>query len=386
MVDPREVDWGCRLTSETLDRDSPGSGARPTWHAHRRVGRWQWPAPSPRALAFHRGLEGYAPTPLRSVPTLAAELGVAHVLVKDESSRLGLPAFKGLGASWAIECALQERHSSEPVTFVTATDGNHGRAVARFARRRGHHARILVPRGVHPQARADIAAEGAQIVEIDGSYDDAVSAAARLAAQLPGGLLLQDTAWGDYQDIPARIVEGYATLFAEVDDQIHAAELRPADVVFVPAGVGSLVQAALAHYRASVRDPAVVSVEPVVAGCVLASLQAGASVTVATGPTIMAGLNCGTPSEQAWPLMLAGLDGAILVSDDDDIRAARDLASAGIAAGPCGAAGLAGARRVLADGSRRMHLGITDDSVVVLIVTEGSAANPLPDIDEAIDR
>src|SRR5262245_44919571 len=123
------------------------------WYAHQRPAGWRCAPPSRAALDFHRGLPGYAPTRLVDLPALAAELGVGHVLVKDESSRLGLPAFKALGASWAVHRALHEHTGAgRRMTVVAATDGNHGRAVARFARELGHEARIVVPSGVHPSA------------------------------------------------------------------------------------------------------------------------------------------------------------------------------------------------------------------------------------------
>jgi diaminopropionate ammonia-lyase len=194
---------------------------------------------------------------------------------------------------------------------------------------------------------------------------------------------VQDTAWPGYEDVPAWIVEGYATLFAEADEQIAASGLARPDLVLVPAGVGSLLQGALAHYRGDRAAPgtAVASVEPVAAACMAPSLIAGTPVTVPTGETIMSGLNCGTPSSLAWPYIRHGLDAAIAITDDADIRAAHDLADLGVAAGPCGASGLAAARAALTgDDSpeRRAHLGIDPSSIVLLVVTEGSAANPVP--------
>lgn len=354
-----------------------------TWLAHDRDRSWQCAPPSSDAIAFHRSLVGYSPTTLVSLPMLADELGVGHVFAKDESSRLGLPAFKALGASWAVHKALAQRTDADPVTVVTATDGNHGRAVARFARLLGHRALIVVPPGVHPTAVQAIRDEGAQVVEVQGSYDDAVAAAAGAADEI-AGVLVQDTAWDGYEEIPGWIVEGYATLFAEADQQLAGAGVPRPDLVLVPTGVGSLLQAALAHYRAAVDAAAhvrVVSVEPDAAACIAPSLRAGSPVTVATGITVMSGLNCGTPSSLAWPFIVHGLDAAVAVSDDEDIRAARDLADLGVAAGPCGAAGLAAARSALTGAGsvqRRAHLGIGPGSTVLLVVTEGSDANPVP--------
>jgi len=326
------------------------------------------PAPSD-VLDFHRSLPGYAPTRLASLPGLATRSGVARVLAKDESNRLGLPAFKALGASWAIHRALRDRVSAGAVTVVTATDGNHGRAVARFARRFGHRAAIFVPDGVPAAAVRAIRDEGADVTHIAGNYDDAVRAAAVHAADDDAAVLVQDMAWDGYEDIPGWIVDGYTTLFAEIDEHVQ----RP-DLVLVPAGVGSLLQAALSHYRSddAARGTVVVSVEPRSAACVLASVAAGHPVTVATGTTLMAGLNCGTVSSLAWPYISRGLDACVAVDDAEALDAARELAEHGVDAGPCGAATLAALHRIRADAAREL----TPESTVVLLVTEGSAANP----------
>lgn len=302
---------------------------------------------------------------------------MGRVFVKDESSRLGLPAFKALGASWAVHRVLAERAASGeepgPVTLVTATDGNHGRAVARTARLLGQRAHVFVPRGVHPRAVAAIAAERATVTEVAGAYDEAVRLAAEAAAARPDAVLVQDTAWAGYERIPGWIVEGYSTLCAEIDEQLteggHAAG---PDLVAVPVGVGSLAQAVVTHYRSrpSGQSPALLSVEPEAAACVLESLGLGEPVSVSTGETTMAGLNCGTPSSIAWPFLRDGLDAAV---------AAGDLAALGVSSGPCGAASLAGVRVVLTgEGGeeRRTALGLDASSVVVLLSTEGTAANP----------
>ncbi len=358
-----------------------------TWFAHDRDLSWRCASPSEEAIAFHRSLPGYVPTPLVDLPSVATELQVGHVFAKDESSRLGLPAFKGLGASWAVHRALQGRSADVPVTVVTATDGNHGRAVARFTRLAGHRASIVVPPGVHPSAIQAIRDEGAEVTQVDGSYDDAVAEAARLAERI-GGVLVQDTAWEGYEEVPAWIVEGYATLFAEADDQLRLQGLRRPDLVCVPTGVGSLLQAALAHYRGDRAEPgtAVLSAEPEAAACMAPSLAVGHPVTVETGVTVMAGLNCGTPSSLAWPYVQHGLDAAVAVTEQADVQAAYDLAELGVTAGPCGAASLASARRALTGAGsqeRRKHLGIGPNSVVLLVVTEGSAANPVPALEDA---
>ena len=220
--------------------------------------------------AYHASLPGYAPTPLAEVPALAAELGVGRVFVKDESARLGLPAFKVLGASWAVRQVLAGPgpDGAAPATpppglaglralaarwpglvLVTATDGNHGRAVARMARLCGAPARVFVPAVTGPATRAAIAGEGAEVVEVAGSYDEAVAAARQWAEDRSAAALVQDTAWPGYEQVPGWIVEGYSTLFGELDAQLAAAGAGATALVAVPVGVGSLAQAAVAHYR-----------------------------------------------------------------------------------------------------------------------------------------
>src|SRR6185437_2606386 len=166
---------------------------------------WTGTRPPAAARDFHRSIPGYAPTRLAVLPDLARKLGVARLLAKDESNRLGLPAFKALGASWAIHRALRERPPTGPVTIVTATDGNHGRAVARFARQFGHRAAIFVPDGIHPAAVQAIRDEGASVTHVRGDYDAAVQVAASKADAET--LLVQDMAWDGYEDIPSWIVE-----------------------------------------------------------------------------------------------------------------------------------------------------------------------------------
>jgi diaminopropionate ammonia-lyase len=328
---------------------------------------------------FHRQLPGYAVTPLVELPRIARELDVGRVFAKDESRRLGLPAFKALGASWAVRRVLEQAGTSSPVTIVTATDGNHGRAVARSALDVGQQATVLVPDGVHPEALAAIRAEGATVVQVDGTYDDAVEMAAQLGSE-EGHVLVQDTAWAGYEQIPRWIVAGYDTLFVEIDEQLGAVGIHRPDLVIVPTGVGSLLQAALVHYRQEGADKrtSVVSVEPDNAACVHASLAAGRPVTVPTGLTSMAGLNCGTVSTLAWPAIVAGLDAALVTDDASAQRAMDDLAEMDVDAGPCGAASLAAMRDVLgADADAfRSHVGIDEESTVVLLITEGTAANP----------
>ena len=198
---------------------------------------------------------------------------------------------------------------------------------------------------------------------------------------------MQDAGWPGYEQVPGWIVDGYSTLFAEVDQQLAAAGSASPALVVIPAGVGSLAQAAITHYRSrpGSAGTSLLTVEPGSAACVLASLVRGEPGTITTGETIMAGLNCGTPSLLAWPYLRDGLDAAVAVANADAAAAARDLAGYGIPAGPCGGASLAGARAALAgeealadEGPRRAALALGPDATVVLLSTEGAAANPLP--------
>ncbi len=213
------------------------------------------PAPPPSgAKEFHESLPGYQPTNLISVPELAQELGVDHVFIKDESERFGLPAFKALGAAWAIDKALKAQELNQPAnpnpTLVTATDGNHGRAVANTAKKLGLKARIYIPNTVSETAIDAIKSESAEVHVLDTHYDEIVTIAAQNAAD-SNSLLIQDTAW-----------EGYPTMLAEVDEQLASQHEKPTHVL-VPTGVGSLLQAVLTHYRSQGPTAAhVISVEP----------------------------------------------------------------------------------------------------------------------------
>lgn len=376
----------------SIDPTPPG-GDTSAWWFNPKAGSWIRPAIDDAATSFHRGLDGYAPTPLVDLPALADELGVGRVLVKDESFRFGLPAFKVLGVSWAVHQVLAERlgqtatpvsvadlrtalSAAGPVELVTATDGNHGRALAWMARRLGVSARVVVPDAVPTVVIGAIRDEGAAVTAIPADYDEAVRQAAGLAEASPDRLLIQDTAWPGYERIPQWIVDGYATMFREIDTQSRDAGLLATDLIVVPIGVGSLAQAAVAHARRGPTGTAtrVLGVEPENAACVLASLAAGRIVSVPSGPTIMNGLNCGTPSSRAWPFLQAGLDATVVVPDHAATRAGVDLACLGISSGPSGAAALAGVRAALTGNGhdrRRSELGLTGVSTIVLLNTEG---------------
>ena len=352
-----------------------------TWYASGSARDWTAPSLPDDARAFHQSLPGYAPTPLVELPQLAAELGVGRVLVKDESARLGLPAFKVLGASWACQ-RVQVRQPG--AHLVAATDGNHGRAVARMAAHFGVGATVFVPAVMLPETADRIAGEGAAVVRVDGDYDAAVRRAAAHADVEPGRALVQDTAWEGYTQVPAWIIEGYRTLLHEVDDALAVSGAAP-DLVAVPVGVGSLAEAVVRHYRQPAGSrPGVLSVEPTTAACLLASLHADRPVTVPTEATVMAGLNCGTVSSSAWPVLRAGLDAAVAVTDEAALRAVDHLTALGVPSGPCGAATLAGLRAALTDPARRAALQLPADAVLVLLSTEGNAPSAAPPAQEVL--
>jgi diaminopropionate ammonia-lyase len=316
------------------------------------------------ARAFHATLPGYRATPVRDLAAVATDLGLAAVTLKDESDRLGLPAFKVLGASWAVERTLREQPSV--TALVAASAGNHGRAVAHVAASRGLTCRIFLPAGSLPARVEAIASEGADVVVIDGSYEEAVA-------------LAQEQGTGDgvaeIADVgtsgPARwVIDGYSTLFAE------AAAQAPFDLMLVPVGVGSLAAAA-ARFAAQAGSR-VIGVEPVTAACLTASLAAGAPTVVANPGTTMAGLNCAEVSGAAWPSLRDGIHGTVTVDDDEARAAMAELARAGLAIGECGAAPLAALRALVCDqdcAALRAAVGLTAASRVLLVATEGLTAS-----------
>jgi diaminopropionate ammonia-lyase len=382
-------------------------------------------------MRFHARLPGYGPTPLVEAPAIARRAGIASVLVKDESSRLTLPAFKVLGASWATYQLAIRRLGAEPawqtieelrrafdplrpLTLTTATDGNHGRAVARVARLFGFEARSFVPRGT-AQARIDaIASEGAHVTVVDGSYDDAVRRAAAEASDRC--IVVSDTSWAGYTDVAGWVTEGYSTIMHEVDDQLAATGAPPPDLVVAQIGVGSLAVAMIRHVRG--RDAAnttwvashgaepgeasviprrseessrtrstmigggnhpharrVIGVEPDAAPCAMASVEVGRIVSVRTSETVMAGLNCGTLSMIAYPTLRDGIDAFVTVDDARALEAMRALAAEGIVSGETGASGAAGLLEAL-EGARnhelRGRLNITPGTRALIISTEGA--------------
>ncbi|RYO95263.1 hypothetical protein DL766_009443 [Monosporascus sp. MC13-8B] len=353
---------------------------------------------SAQVLSFHRTLPDYAETSLRALPDLAASLGLGHVLLKDESARFSLPAFKILGASWAVYRAVAARlglvadHGAESgvsisiqdlgaraknagIRLLTATEGNCGRAVARMAAYMGIPVRVYVPGFMAEATRAAIRGEGAEVVVLDGSYDELIPALWAEAESDGNALLVLDVSFGNYETIPSYFVEGYSTMLAESERQVlDATGGKPATHAVVPCGAGSIAQAVTEHFKSAERTErlggaSVVAVEPTTAACLMASLRAGRPVTIDTGDTICCGMNCGTLSTTAWPVLQAGIDASAVVEDAESHRAVLELKDRDVLAGPCGAAALAALKRVCADA--KADLGLDESSVVVLFCTEG---------------
>jgi diaminopropionate ammonia-lyase len=319
-------------------------------------------------LAFHRALPGYAPTQLRPLPEEAAALGLGELWLKDENGRFGLPAFKIAGATWALERLIAERPGLEAVW--AASEGNHGRAVARAAARRGLAARIFLPAAASEARALAIASEGAEVVRVDGFYEDAVAVAAR-AGEVPGAAVLPDVAYDDSDPVPHWVADGYSTIFAEAAEQADVAF----DVVLCQIGVGAFASAAVRFACHQQPRAVAIGVEPAAAACATASLSAGRPVVVETPGTSMAGLNCARPSHAAWPVLRDGLAGTVVIGDDEARSAMRDLADMHIVAGDCGAASLAGLRALMRDprcAELAQRAGLGPSSCVLLVSTEGA--------------
>jgi diaminopropionate ammonia-lyase len=326
------------------------------------------PPGGPEVQAFHRGLPGYRPTALRPLPAEAEALGLGELWLKDENGRFGLPAFKIAGASWALERLLASRPDIRSVW--AASEGNHGRAVARAAAQRGLAARIFLPEAASA-ARADaIAGEGAEVVRVPGVYEDAVDAAAE-ASREPGAATLADVAYDESDPVAHWVSDGYSTIFAEAAEQADV----PFDVVLCQIGVGSLASAAIRFACHQAPRAIAIGVEPATAACALASLAAGRPVVIDTPGTSMAGLNCATPSHAAWPVLRDGLAGCVAISDAESHTAMRDLAALDIVAGDCGAASLAALRALARDpecAELTRSAGLGPASCVLLVSTEGA--------------
>jgi diaminopropionate ammonia-lyase len=276
-------------------------------------------------LPFHRSLPGYVETELYSLAGLAEALNVNQIYLKDESTRFSVGAFKSLGASWAIHTFL--KNNPGKYTFCTATDGNHGRAVAWSARIFGQKAMVFMPLGSVQSRIKFIRDEGAELVIVEGDYDAAV-AMAESAAIKNGYILIQDTSWEGYEDVPRLVTAGYSTKMREIDALFEYPVKPPFDIVFLQSGVGSWA-ASLAIYliaRFGEHAPKLVLVEPVESDCLLESAKRGVpSTTRKSQKTIMAGLNCGSPSLIAWNILKSTIDVFLSIPDHYSLKAMHHM-------------------------------------------------------------
>ena len=338
-----------------------------------------------------------APTPLRSLPALAASLGLGAVSVKDETARFELNAFKIVGVRYAIHRLMSESDrgagsearlgGTSKRGVVCATAGNHGRAVARVASEQGLSCTVIVSgpaEGDSPVDRRSRAArvsamkaDGATVVEEAGSYEDAVLRAAEHGAAT-GDLIVSDMSWPGYEEIPGFIISGYTQILEEAYGQWR----RTPDVIVVQGGVGGLVCAAASWcaWRFGAARPFVIACEPDGAACLLASAEAGKPIAL-EGPmhTCMAGLRCAKPSPAAWPAIARGVDGFVSVPDSLALDAVERLAEpeggdppihAGLS-GACGAAALVGVARSPELAHVRRAVRMDRSTHALVIVTEG---------------
>jgi len=320
------------------------------------------------------------PTRLVDLSSLASDLGIGSLQAKDESSRFGLNAFKLLGARFAIETLVARGQLHAGATVACASEGNHGRAVARAARDAGCAARVYMARDA-AQPRVDaIAGEGADVVRVDGSYDDAVRILQQESAS-HGWTIVSDTSWQDYEEIPRLIMLGYTRMLEEgIRDQgsgigAQGPGIREFNAVFVQGGVGGLLCAVASWCAFHRPECKVISVEPTDAACLQASARAGRPVAV-DGPlrTTMAGLRNREVSPLAFASLLPNVDAFMAIDDEWTFEAMRALHRHGIAAGASGAAALGGLLALCQDPSLsavRQELGLDASARVLAIVSEG---------------
>lgn len=348
-----------------------------------------------RAERVLSALPGHAPTPLHALPGLAVECGVAAIHVKDEGLRFGLKSFKALGGAYAVvSLVLDEatrrlgrvvepaelgtadvRAVARTMIFACATDGNHGRSVGWGASLAGARCEIFIHSGVSEGRAAAIAAYGAHINRVDGSYDDSIVQSAEMSAEY-GWTVVSDTAWDGYEDIPLTVMQGYTVMIGEALDEMA----EPPTHLFLQAGVGGMAAAVASHaaQRLGAAAPKVVVVEPARAACVAASVEAGRLVTIPHGePTIMAMLECATPSPLGWKILHHLADGCVTLEEEEAVAAMRRLAfpAAGdpaIVAGESGATGLAGLLSCLRDPAAKEALGLGAGSRVLVFNSEGA--------------
>ena len=338
---------------------------------------------------------GHKPTPLVQLHRLSEKLNVKSIFVKDEGYRLGLGSFKALGGSYAVirlvlekasvvlgrEIDISELLSDEvreiasSMTVACATDGNHGRSVAMGAQLVGAQCKIFVHSGVSAQRIEAIARYGADIIRVNGNYDDSVHEAARVAEE-KNWVTVSDTSWPGYERIPGFVMQGYTALLTEALKQMP----EPPTHVFVQAGVGGIAAAVAGHFSVVFGNdrPFFVVVDPSRAACLYESARAGQAVKVDHGEaTVMAMLECYEPSLVAWRILSHTADAFMTVDDDDAIDAMKILANPmgadrAIVAGESGGVGLAALMKISSHDDLRQKIKLDAHSRIFLINTEGA--------------
>lgn len=354
------------------------------------------------ARNLHKSIIGYASTPLNHLSALSSKLGVSEILVKDESYRFGLNAFKVLGASYAIskyistkidipinELTFERLISKETkeiigdITFVSATDGNHGRAVAWAANKLNQKSVIYMPKGSSKTRLNNIKKEGAEAYITDLNYDGAVRLAQKMSIE-KGWVIIQDTAWEGYEDIPLWIMQGYATIIDEVMEELKENNLSTPTHIFLQAGVGSFAGSIQGYLASSLGEerPISVIVEPLNSACIYksASKKDGkAHFVKGELSTSMAGLACGEPNPKAWEILRDYSDMYIACSDYISDRGMRILGNplkndAQIISGESGAVGL-GLLSIILQKNKykalKKTLKLDSSSRILIISTEG---------------
>ena len=356
-----------------------------------------------KARTFHESFPQYSKTPLTKLENMAAYLGVKEVYVKDESYRFGLNAFKVLGGSFAMARYIAKetgkdvselpyavltsdklREEFGQATFFTATDGNHGRGVAWAANRLGQKAVVHMPKGSTQTRLQNIAKEGAKVDIQEMNYDDCVRLAAKEADETERGVIVQDTAWDGYEEIPSWIMQGYGTMAAEAGEQLKEYGCERPTHVFVQAGVGSLAGAVVGYFTNLYPDnpPTFVVVEADVAACLYKGAAAGdGAPRIVDGDmqTIMAGLACGEPNTISWDILKNHVKVFIAAPDWVAAKGMRMLAApvkgdAPVTSGESGAApfgALAAMMTMDEYKDLRDSIGLNADSRVLLFSTEG---------------
>lgn len=357
-----------------------------------------------KARAFHQSFPQYEVTPLTELPLMADYLGLGTLFVKDESYRFGLNAFKVLGGSYSMAKYVAQKlgkdvseltydvFTSEALrkefgqaTFFTATDGNHGRGVAWAAKRLGQKAVIFMPKGTTETRLKNIEKEGATVTIEELNYDDCVRKAVAEAAKVDNGVVVQDTAWDGYEEIPSWIMQGYGTMALEAGDQLKEKGVMPTHI-FVQAGVGSLAGAVTGYFTNLYKDapvkPKIIVVEAQAADCLYQGALAGDGKPRIVGgdlQTIQAGLACGEPNTISWDILRNHVD--VFVSAPDWVAelgmrmtAAPLKGDKPIVSGESGAVPFGTVAAIMtmdAYKELRDELGLGKDSKVLCFSTEG---------------